>query len=387
MKRTQHLTSPFIASILLLLIVLLLAVPKLHAATAVNLYSTSALLLNNSAVLRKKAVKTGLSEVLVRASGGRAVLENALVKQALADADAYIYQYSYESTDETITILGAKTPAVRLLVDFSPTNVKELLNRANITLWSPHRPEVLLWLTADEKEKDRGRQLLEANSTQVKVFKKAALSYGLPLSSPLLDLQDRQELSASRLWAMDDGAILRASSRYPMDAVLAGRIRQQGGEQPWRGDFIVLYQGNSHYLTAEAKTSMAIAKQITEATSAYFSGLSLSSQNPQPLQQSQALGVEQDGVQKSQPTRPTLTILVDNISNYARYNEVIDYVGELPVVDEVLVAGVKGQQMRLEIIYNGALSALKDILERSEQLQTMPSITVDTQLLSVFSWR
>jgi len=340
--------------------------------------------------LRKKAVKAGLSEVLVRVSGGRAVLDNVLVQQALAKADAYIYQYSYESTAETITILGEKKPAVRLLVDFSATNVKSLLNRANITLWSAHRPEVLFWLAGNQRQ---GRQLLGSKSAQVQTFKKASITYGLPLSSPLLDLQDRQQLSVSRLWAMDDAAILRASSRYPMAAVLAGRMRQQAGEQPWRGDFMVLYQDNRHYLTAEAKTPMAIAQQITEAVSAYFSSLSLGSQNAQQLQksqyltQSQSLGVNQGGAQQSKPLRPTFTILVDNISNYARYNELISYVDELPVVDEVLIASAKGQQLRLEIIYNGTLSTLKDILERSEQLQTKPSITVDSQLLSVFRWR
>jgi hypothetical protein len=53
---------------------------------------------------------------------------------------------------------------------------------------------------------------------------------------PLLDLEDRQAISADRVWQGDDAGVRRASARYGADSVLVGRVRRtdpQGWSVHW----------------------------------------------------------------------------------------------------------------------------------------------------------
>ena len=70
---------------------------------------------------------------------------------------------------------------------------------------------------------------------------------GLPLSFPLLDLEDRVRVQPADLWAMDGAAIVEASTRYSPAAILVGqvettgagawvaswRLREASGESQW----------------------------------------------------------------------------------------------------------------------------------------------------------
>ena len=61
-----------------------------------------------------------------------------------------------------------------------------------------------------------------------------AAERGLPLQLPLMDLEDQAALTTADLWSDYLPGIRAASSRYPHEQILTGRLTAAGGGQ-WRG--------------------------------------------------------------------------------------------------------------------------------------------------------
>lgn len=341
-----------------------------YAAKRVELYTASQLVLDESPAIRNKAISLGLSDVFVRVAGNPSVLNNPLIQDALAKSSSYLLQYSYQSTDETITILGDVRPARRLLLQFSSASVQSLFKTAQLPIWPDTRPEVLVWVSGERQ----GKALLDTQAAEMFALKQAADVRGLPVSAPLLDLTDRQALSATRIWALDEASIRAASTRYDLDAVLAGRLRNTGaGSAPWRGSFILLNKGERQYFKAAAATMEEAARQIIDKATDYLAN-------------------KQSIVVSDSDFAPSIDILVSNVQGFDAYAGLLTYLKSLPVVASIMVSRVEGSAVKLELGYNGSADKLLSTLSDSEQLQTVPladsaSPAADPSVSAEYLWR
>jgi hypothetical protein len=201
----------------LLLALVLGAVPG--GAQVRGLYEGQVPVLGKDAAERGPAVGSALRQVLSKLSGipdpG-----GPEVEEALAEPERFVQQYRYRDTPE------AELPLV-LWVRFDSDVVDALLADAGLPRWSAQRPEVLAWV---EVVGAQGAEMASPeDSTGVGVtIADRAWGRGLPVTFPLLDLEDRVRVPPGALWLMGPADIANVSARYAPAAVLVGRVEPAG---------------------------------------------------------------------------------------------------------------------------------------------------------------
>jgi hypothetical protein len=85
---------------------------------------------------------------------------------------------------------------------------------------------------------------------------------GLPITLPLLDLEDMNQIEFADVWGGFEQSLLPASTRYGADAVLVGRIRvtQFGQEVEW-----LLLRDGQRRLTAGTDVAEGLRAGLTPA--------------------------------------------------------------------------------------------------------------------------
>lgn len=180
---------------------------------------------SDSESARSEALVRAMDAMLVRLTGDPAVTETELAARLRSRVGEYLNGFSYRTvTAEDGDGAGRET---RLLARFSRPALRNALARAEIALWPPSPPTVLVWLGAERDGErfiagsDQGRPLLERMRT-------AAAPLGITLITPLMDLEDRRNLGYADIAGGFVDPVREASARYGAEAVVVGRL--QGGE-------------------------------------------------------------------------------------------------------------------------------------------------------------
>lgn len=162
------------------------------------------------------AQSQALSEVLVKVSGKRDILAQPDVVKALAAPKEYVQQYGYQDEGQ-VKILKAQ---------FVPAKVNALIAGSKYALLGPARPQLAFWLVQDDGE----RRIISDQSGDgwSPVLRSQAQTLGLPVSIPLMDLDDSMAVSATDVWGRFAGPILKASQRYGAEMVVLGQLVAQG---------------------------------------------------------------------------------------------------------------------------------------------------------------
>lgn len=205
------------------------------AVTAdVDLFSAAVPLQDDSPEARRQAMGEALYEVLVKASGSRLSRKKPELAKMLERAEDHVQEFRYltrppeEEGGEPRKLLWAR---------FDRNAVSRMLRDLGVALWEGGRPELMLWLAVDQQGKRRLADP-EKDAEMLEAARAAAERRGLTLVLPLMDLQDRNTLSAPDLWVGDLQAIGEASARYGQAVPLAVRLRQQGSK--WEARWLML---------------------------------------------------------------------------------------------------------------------------------------------------
>ena len=211
----------------------------LSAAIVEDLYSVT--VIRNVALApgqvrrtQQDEIRFALGQLLPRVTGRLdAALEPALA-DLLQNAETYV---------EQIGSLDRET----LLVTFNARAIEDALIARDQPIWGPERPLTLLWLAIDAGQGERG--ILAAGEAMTDMspgflelqanFRDQLLSgakeRGLPLSLPLMDLQDMSALNYIDIVGGFTDQLSKASIRYGADAVLTGlaRVTRSGVNVQW----------------------------------------------------------------------------------------------------------------------------------------------------------
>jgi len=171
---------------------------------------------------RNRALKDGFAEVLIRVSGHSDVLQRSAIRSELSRANDYVIQYGYTSEQEQTL----------LQVSFNEERVIQLLRDTGVSVWSARRPEIMVWIAAQDNSgsraaieliaRDTGHDIVDALATQAKIR-------GLSLSFPLLDLTDRLAISASDVWGRFEQPVVTATQRYSANGMVMVRLTENDG--------------------------------------------------------------------------------------------------------------------------------------------------------------
>lgn len=239
-----------------------------HAAVEVKqLYQARVAVESQTASERNEALRTALTNTLLKVSGDDAVLEHESVQLALQNVRNFVVQYGYQQEAEELL----------LWVQFDQPQIDRVIQQADSGVWSSRRPELLFWVVAEDENLQR--QILGGGDDWpvINELKTAAETRGLPVKLPLLDLNDSMSLSVVDLWARFEDRIAFASSRYDTDGVVVARMYQADSavtDDDWMLDWTLVlggirWRGEVTAMQPEQLGSMLVA-DVTQQLSQRF---------------------------------------------------------------------------------------------------------------------
>jgi len=237
----------------------LLLFPSLIPA-AVDLFSATVPLAEDTSEARQRAMGAALHAVLVKSSGRQVSARRPEVGTMLKRAESHVQEFRYLNAPSD---QEEGEPRKMLWVRFDRRAVGRLLRELGLSPWEGGRPELLLWLAVDEQGRRRladpelDRDLLEAASS-------AARARGFTLLRPLMDLQDRNALGPADLWVGDRQGIRDASARYGRPVPLVGRL--SGWNEQFEIKWLLLFPDRAEsYRSTGGTPGAALASGIEQA--------------------------------------------------------------------------------------------------------------------------
>ncbi|WP_169045774.1 DUF2066 domain-containing protein [Aeromonas salmonicida] len=221
------------------------------------------------------AQSQALGDVLVKVTGKRDILTQPDVVKALAAPGGYVQHYGYQDVG----------PVKFLKADFNVAKVNALISQSKFALLGPARPQMALWLVINEGE----RRILPDQSSDgwASALRTQSQAMGLPVSIPLMDLDDNMAVNATDVWGRFAAPILQASQRYGAEMVVLGKLTPEGDKWSidWGlygpkagGELAELTRGSSSGTQAEVAQHFAdeLAAWLVQNYGARISGVASS---------------------------------------------------------------------------------------------------------------
>ena len=162
---------------------------------------------------RAAALQVGAAQVLVRLTGRSRSAADARI-DGLAEA-------VLAHVDDTRYRQGGS--GLELTMEFDGEALERLLREAGYPLWSGQRPDTLFWLA----RRERGTpELTEPEAAEWEQLRAAAKRRGLPLVTPMGDLEERRLVTPEDVWSGEFDRLREASARYQPDAVVIANLRE-----------------------------------------------------------------------------------------------------------------------------------------------------------------
>ncbi|MEM7209138.1 MAG: DUF2066 domain-containing protein [Pseudomonadota bacterium] len=337
-----------------------------HAATVSNLYYTSVAVVGQDAVERRRGFRLALESVLVKLTGDGAVATLPQLANLMRNAQVHVAQYRYvalpgvdesktnqaqaqqadegsESGSASVTI---SEPTHILEVNFAQSSLNRALNEIGLPLWGAERPETLLWLAVQETGR---RYILSGGATNAvrDALNEVAEKRALPILLPLMDLQDQGTVNFTDVHGGFSGRVQDASSRYGVDTVMTGSLRQaaSGWTSSW-----VLYRNNTLY------EWQGRGSNINDVIGVGMEGLA----NQLASSFSIAVNYAESSI---------LRVRVDGIDSLDDYARVLAYLSGLAVVEKVDVALVESEVSHFILSTLGGVADLRDAVTLNAVLQ------------------
>jgi uncharacterized protein len=374
-----------------------LAVNSSQAGQKLAIYHAEALVKNASEGERNMAARATLGEVVVRVTGQTAALEHPQIRAALGNAQQYLFGFSYQASNDKLVRDGKAMNGVKLLLEYSPEAIEQLLREAQLPLWPATRPKVLVWLVA----KDHSGFHLVPELADAKALFARAQQRGVPVVRPAMDLEDSLSIAADDLWNLDLDKIRAASLRYKVDAVLVGRyalselgdvipleplalsaeqestlapLPELPTEQlavdnaapasdpvpqgPWQSDWQLLLAADSRQFAEEAPQVSDLLQSAVDSMADYFAGVYAITPNNQGPQ--------------------TLVVNIGNVANFGAFKEAQAYINELAMVRKSDFVRVSGDQLWLNLTIEGDIRLFMETLALGRRLAPIATESISS---------
>ena len=316
-------------------------------ARAADLYSATVPVADQSAEERDAALRNALSTVLVRVTGDRQINSWGDTEPLLANARALVQRYGYERVPATET----EPVGLKLIASFDGQAVQREIRQYGLPLWGGQRPEHLLWVAL--RDDGQPRALIDQTTAdeRVPIMREVAQERGLPISFPLLDLQDRRQLNFADVWGGFSENVAIASQRYSAQQTVTAAIGQEGGL--WVGRWTLL-DGN------QVQDSWIITEQSLEDVLA---------QGVHSLADRQAARL----ATRSAGYVQTVKVRVRDVFDLYDYGRVLNAFKELNAVKAVLVSEVAQEEIQLRLRFEGDAGTLQRAISLNRMLEAVRS--------------
>jgi len=302
-------------------------------------------------------IKSAFSRVLIKVSGRSDISSSSAYAGLLKKADSAVSQFRYDFTQKQ----QSKTTAEEnnnddtiekekwFWVRFNSGIVNSLLTDAAIPVWTNNRPETLLWFSQEIK----GKRIMQSQHDAAhiySIFKDQAMSRGITLLFPFMDLQDQSAVSTTDIWANYNDSVLSASRRYQAQSTLTARLFQQA-DGLWVSQWTLLILGNSSsWEIKDNDLQRVLASGIDELAD------KLARQFTQSVQAD---------------NQNSVLVQINNINNFKQYQQVDDYLANLATVKSLTLVHLQQDRIIYEINYMGRQNALLQEIHLSDLLKPL----------------
>lgn len=275
---------------------------------------------------RSLALQLGFVDVLVRVTGDVFIADEPLIQQEIKKVAKYVSSYQYQKNNQK----GALTRQ-NLYIKFDSGAIANLLREKGLPVWPINRPEVLVWLAVEDGS---NRYILSPDSDPdirgelIRIAKKR----GVPVLTPLMDINDMGQIRFSDVWAGFKEEILAASKRYGDSHVLVGRLfKAASGNWDAKWTFWGMnseenWSGSGQNITAAMTSGM---DGLIGVLSSYYA------------------------LKPGNDSRAELSIIIDDIDTAAEYAGVLKYLETQAGVVAIKVVGVKGSRINYKVVIEG----------------------------------
>jgi len=314
-----------------LFLLALLAAP-LPGAQVAGLYEGEVEVASEQEALRDEALGRALLQVLTKLTGAVEPGGSA-VAAARAEPGRYLQQFRYRETGDAAAPLA-------LWARFDPSAVDALVREAGLPVWSAERPGVLAWVALAREGEPEIVAPDAAADDQGVVAAMAARAWrrGVPLSFPLLDLEDRVRIEPADVWQLDDTALAAASARYAPGAVLAGRI-ERSADGAWLARWRLDEGGRRFEWQGRGSSAADAAAPALDVVAQRFAA-------------HYALAPEQGAP-------GAIEVRVSGVRTLADYARVLGYLEALDQVQELMVSGARGDEFAFRMQVRGGAEGLR----------------------------
>ncbi len=326
-----------------LALALLALTPAARGLPVDGLYQQRVAVENETLAERDRAYRVAFRRMIVKLTGDSRWLEPAAVRAASDNAGDFVQAFAYTSAEA-----GSQLAAQRYLdVQFSAPLINQLLVAQDIPLWGSNRPSVLVWMALQDATGRRSLLNSETGAEIIEYMRQFSEERGLPIIFPLLDIEDRRNLSVDAIWAQDELAIREASNRYDADSILAGRLLFTA-----TGELVGLWQFLFREEAAifdgfDTELASYLERPLSRITS--------------ELARNFALPPDDQGEQSAR-------LRVDGIRSFSDYTALLEYVRAIGLVQSANVVAVDGERLELSLDMRGNAEQLFNLIALDRDL-------------------
>jgi hypothetical protein len=312
-----------------------------------SLFSGEAVVVSQDEAERTRALGPALLQVLIKASGERALAEREGIAEALAQAPELLTRWSYRQ--DTVPVAGGVPRTQQVLVaDFDPAGVERLLGRLGRSVWG-ERPRTLLALVIDDGATKRIASAAQIGA--LGAFTSVARARGIEVRLPDMNGADLASLDAAVLWSGRFDTALAGAGRYGARVALIARLARAGAG--WSARF-------AYVDGPEAEQWSGTYADANQALAAGATGLA------DRLARRHAI-----------PSRDRVegeyTIWIDGIREPEDYAGALAYLRQLSVVLAVDPIGASGERMLLRLRLAVTPQRLRSLIEVGGAIAVQPA--------------
>ena len=331
-----------------ILLTLCLLLPLgLQATQVPELYEVEVAVADQSSGERLKGMSAAIKEVLVRLSGSKAIVDEAVLASAIASPGRYVKGYRYERREQADTELDF------LLVNFSSQALQDLLVESRLPIWPEQRAEILVWLAIDERPRP---YVVKDNPLNIinQAINSAAASRGLPLSWPLDSDVDSGKVRATDIKAGFQQQIISASKDYAAHGILVAYIKKLS-EEKWQGEWQLVREGKAVSWSSDVASLDDVMLSGVDAVADILAG------------EFSILSGDEQGL---------LLVTVRNINNLQRYAKSRAYLQDLLITSDVGVVKVMRGAVDYQLRLRGKAEEFVRAINLGGQMRIVPQVIV-----------
>jgi len=319
------------------------------AVEVANLFAATVNVSTQRESERRSAMAEGFSQVLLRISGSKIILDEPTIVEARNNAQRYVIGFSYAKPQGDINSGGGHAAYnYSLKLKFDARAIIHLLREAQLPIWGKNRPPLMVWWVFD----DGVRQIVNMESALglQAAFSQQASLRGVPLIFPLLDLQDNASLETRDIWGFFFDKVKQASVRYGSQNILVGRTFIQGDQSESR--WVLLSENEISW--AEKKTGRVI-NVLPEAINFAADNLA-----------------ERYAVSSISGNGALLPIAIYGVNNLKQFAELERFFQTMDIVESVSLASIQQDQVIFNLSLRTGLARLQKAISKSRKFSEEP---------------